>query len=100
MKAIYTIIKPIVTEKATKQGEKFTYAFYVNRSATKVSVKQAIKELYGQNAENVRMIVTPAKTKIMKRALVDKRPPMKKALVTLKGKKKLDVTKVSKEAKK
>lgn len=100
MKALHTIIKPIVTEKATKQGEKFTYAFYVNKRATKIDVKQAIKELYGHDVATVRMIISPTKTKLMKRTLVDKRPEMKKALVILKGKKKLDVTKISKESKK
>ena len=100
MKALHTIIRPIVTEKATKLGEKFIYAFYVNTKATKVDVKKAVKEIYGHNVDNVRMIVCPSKTKLMRRAIVDKRPPMKKALVTLKGKKKMDVTKVAKESKK
>ena len=100
MKALHTLIKPIITEKATKLGEKFTYAFYVNRKATKIDVKQAIKEVYGQDVAKVRMMTNPSKTKIIKRALVDKRPSMKKALITLKGKKKLDVTRISKEIKK
>ncbi len=100
MKALHTIIRPIVTEKATKLGEKFTYAFYVSRKATKVDVKKAVKEIYGHNVDTVRMIVSPSKTKLMRRAIVDKRPPMKKALVTLKGRKKMDVTKVAKESKK
>jgi large subunit ribosomal protein L23 len=100
MNALYTIIRPLVTEKATKLGEKFTYAFYVNTKATKIEVKKAIKEMYGQDVATVRMIVCPCKTKVMRRSVVNKRAPMKKALVTLKGKKKLDVTKLVKESKK
>ena len=97
MNSVYTIISPIVTEKATKLTEKQVYAFFVNKKATKVDIKNAIKELYGQEVEDVRIIISPAKTRIIKRATVDKRPSMKKALVTLKGGKKMDVTKLVKE---
>ena len=48
MKALYTIIKPIVTEKAIKLSDKMTYSFYVHSKATKIDVKMAVKELYGQ----------------------------------------------------
>ncbi|HLG25292.1 MAG TPA: 50S ribosomal protein L23 [Candidatus Gracilibacteria bacterium] len=98
MKALYTIIRPIVTEKATKLGDNMTYAFYVHMKATKVDVKMAIKEIFGQEAATVRMMIAPAKTRVIKRSVVDKRQEMKKAFVTLKGKKKLDITKVSKES--
>lgn len=100
MKSVHTIISPIVTEKATKLSEKFTYAFYVNKKATKIDVKRAIKELYGNDVDRVRIIISPTKTKMLKKSLVDKRPEMKKAMITLKGKKKMDVTKIAKEAKK
>lgn len=97
MKALDIIIRPVVTEKATKLGEKMTYLFYVSRNATKIDVKQAIKELYGHDVAKVRMMLVPEKTKLMRRLIVNKRPPMKKAVITLKGGKKLDVTKMSKE---
>lgn len=100
MKALHIIIRPVVTEKATKQSEKLAYGFYVNRNATKIDVKMAIKELYGQEVASVRSINQPAKKRIMRRAITNKRPEMKKVLVTLKGGKKLDTTKFSKESKK
>jgi large subunit ribosomal protein L23 len=100
MKALHTIIRPVVTEKATKQGEKHIYTFYVNRDATKVDVKQALKELYGHEIVSVRSVNQPVKTRVMRRCLVNKRAEMKKVYVTLKGDKKLDVTKISKESKK
>jgi large subunit ribosomal protein L23 len=100
MKAINTIVSPIITEKATALSEKMTYMFFVDRKATKIDVKQAIKELYGLEVASVRSIITPVKTKLMKRAIVNKRNEMKKVMVILKGKKKLDVTKIAKEAKK
>ncbi len=100
MKALYTIIKPVTSEKSTAQGEKLTYAFWVNPKATKIDVKHSLKEIYGVEVDTVHMLNTPAKKRMARRMVVDKRPAMKKALVTLKGGKKLDVTKVGKEDKK
>jgi len=100
MKALHTILKPIVTEKALKLGEKMSYTFYVNKRATKVDVKMAVKELYGQDVASVRMMLTPSKSRAYKRSTITKRPKMKKAIVILKGRKKIDVTKISKDTKK
>jgi large subunit ribosomal protein L23 len=100
MKATSIIRSPIITEKATALAEKMTYMFYVDSRATKIDVKHAIKELYGQDVATVRSMISPVKTKLLKRSIVNKRPEMKKVMVILKGKKKLDVTKITKEAKK
>ncbi len=41
------LIKPIVTEKMTIQGEKLNrYGFVVEKNANKVEIKQAVEELY------------------------------------------------------
>lgn len=95
METLYTIIRPVVTEKATALSEKLQYAFWVNRKATKIDIKRAVKEAYGVDVATVRIINTPAKTRIARRMIVDKRPAMRKAIVTLKGGKKLEVTKIS-----
>ncbi len=81
-------------------GEKMTYAFYVHPKATKIDVKIAVKELYGQEVATVKMAINPAKTRGMRNRVVTKRQRVKKAMVTLKGKKKIDLTKVAKEPKK
>lgn len=99
MKALNIIIKPVVTEKATDQGAKLTYSFWVNRTATKVDIKQAIQEAYGVEVASVRTMRTPAKTRMLRRSVYEKRSPMKKALITLKGGKKLDITKIGKAEK-
>ena len=100
MQTIYALIKPVVTEKATEQSAKLKYAFWVNRKATKIDIKNAIKDAYGTEVATVHMMNTPAKKKIARRMIVDKRPAMKKAIITLKGGKKLDTTKISKDTKK
>lgn len=97
MKAIDVILKPVISEKATMLAEKFIYLFYINKQATRIDVKNAIKELYGADVAEVKIMNTPSKSRVIKKSTVDKRSSMKKAVVTLKGKKKLDVTKMSKE---
>ena len=100
MNALNTIIKPVVTEKATNMSAKLAYSFWINRGATKIDVKHAIKEAYGADVDSVRIINTPVKKRAMKKSIVNKRANMKKAIVTIKGGKKLDINKVNKESKK
>lgn len=97
MKALHIVKKPIVTEKALKMGEKMTYTFYVDKKSNKIDVKNAMKELYGHEVETVRIINAPEKKRSYGKKFVTKRQEMKKAFVTFKGKKKVDVTKVGKE---
>ena len=98
MHAIYAIIKPVVTEKATTMETKNRYAFWVNRKATKVDIKNSIKAMYGADVATVKIMNVPAKTRQIGRRLLTKRAMMKKAIITIKGNKKLDVTKIGKEA--
>ncbi len=96
MQSLYTLIKPAVTEKATALSDKFTYTFWVNRKATKIDIKNAVQEVYGARVEKVRIINLPGKTRVVRRHIAEKRPQMKKALVTLVGRKKLDTAKMAK----
>jgi large subunit ribosomal protein L23 len=100
MKSLEVIKYPIVTEKATKLAEKMAYMFAIHSKATKIDVKMAIKELYGHDVAKVQIVKNPVKTRIMRRALTNRRDALKKAIITLKGKKKMDVNKIVKEAKK
>ena len=48
------LLKPIVTEKMTGQGEKFKrYGFIVDKSANKIQIKKAVEELYSVTVESV-----------------------------------------------
>jgi large subunit ribosomal protein L23 len=43
------LIKPIVTEKMTGQGEKLNrYGFIVDKRANKLQIKKTIEEMYGR----------------------------------------------------
>ena len=49
-----TIIKPVVTEKLTKQGEKHNrYSFVVDKTANKVQIKSDIQKLYSVTVASV-----------------------------------------------
>jgi large subunit ribosomal protein L23 len=48
------LLKPIVTEKMTSQGDKFNrYGFLVHKRANKLQIKKAVEELYGVTVESV-----------------------------------------------
>ena len=49
------LIKPIITEKATRQAETSNvFGFVVNPKANKVEIKKAVEATYGVSVEKVR----------------------------------------------
>ncbi len=67
------LIKPIITEKATLDSERFNrYTFVVNKKANKIQIKDAVEAAYGVTVEKVRTLNHPAlrKTKYTKKGLV------------------------------
>lgn len=94
-----TLIQSIVTEKSSLKQSGGQYTFLVKDDATKVDVKNAVKEVYGVEVAKVTISIYPKKTRIIGRnRLWVKRPNYKKATVSLKGKKTIDPSKL-KEAK-
>ena len=81
------LLKPIVTEKMTSQGEKFNrYGFLVARKANKLEIKKAVEDLYGVNVESVNTInyAGKNKTRYTKSGMMKGRTAAtKKAVVTL-----------------
>jgi large subunit ribosomal protein L23 len=84
-----TIIKPILTEKMTAQGEKLSrYGFVVERSADKLQIKDAVEKAYNVAVADVNTMVYMGKTKkrFTKAGLmVGRTNHVKKAIVTLKA---------------
>jgi large subunit ribosomal protein L23 len=82
------IIKPIVTEKVTKNSELLNqFGFVVNRKANKVEIKKAVEAAYGVSIVSVNTInVRPDRTtKYTKSGLISgKTNAIKKAIVTVK----------------
>ncbi|MDX9948841.1 MAG: 50S ribosomal protein L23 [Bacteroidales bacterium] len=88
------LLKPIVTEKMTKDGDKFNrYGFVVDRSANKIQIRKAVEELYGVTVESVNTIRYGGKVKTRNTKsglLVGKTAAIKKAVVTLAEGNKID----------
>ncbi len=99
MKTYEIIYKPAQTEKTTLLQEKNVYVFWVNPKATKVDIKNAIKQIYGADVQTVRVTQSPSKERRIKYGTMTKRPTQKKAYITLAKRAKLDVTKLEKEVK-
>lgn len=99
MSTFLKLIKSQTTEKGSVLQSNGQYTFIVRKDATKTEVKKAIEEVYGARVKTVRMLITPAKKRLMMRnRILTKRAVAKKAIVTLKDKKTIDPLKF-KEAK-
>ena len=83
------IVKPVITEKMTAQGEKFNrYGFVVAKDANKVEIKSAVEKLYGVTVEsvNTQNYVGKVKTRNTTKGIAIGRVNQhKKAVVTLKA---------------
>ena len=88
------IIKPIVTEKMTAQGDKLNrYGFVVDRNANKIQIKNAIESMYNVTVAEVNTANYHGKRKsrFTKSGLLKGRTNhFKKAFVTLEGDDKID----------
>ena len=81
------LIKPIVTEKMTDQGEKLNrFGFVVNKDATKIQIKKAVESLYNVNvvAVNTMVYAGKRKSRFTKAGVIEgNTPAYKKAIITL-----------------
>ena len=88
------IVKPIVTEKMTDQGEKLNrYGFIVDRRANKLEIKAAVEQMYNVTVEDVNTVNYHGKrrSRYTKAGLLRGRSNhFKKAYVTLAGDDKID----------
>lgn len=82
------IIKPVITEKMTAQGDKFNrYGFVVNKAANKVQIKGAVEKLYSVTVDsvNTQNYVGKVKTRNTTKGIaIGRTNQHKRAIVTLK----------------
>ncbi|MGQ0828649.1 MAG: 50S ribosomal protein L23 [Bacteroidota bacterium] len=82
------IIKPVITEKMTAQGEKHNrFGFVVDATANKVQIKNAVEKLYGVSVEsvNTQNYIGKVKSRNTTKGLaIGRVNKHKKAVVTLK----------------
>jgi large subunit ribosomal protein L23 len=88
------LLKPIVTEKMTAQGDKFNrYGFMVDKKANKLQIKKAVEELYGVTVDSVNTMLYGGKVKTRNTKsglLTGKTVAYKKAVITLAEGSKID----------
>jgi large subunit ribosomal protein L23 len=82
------LIRPVITEKVTKQTEKEgRYGFVVARTANKIQIKQAVEKEYGVSVTGVRTMIVRGKDKTRytrTNILRGSTSSYKKAVITLK----------------
>ena len=86
MNAYDVIVKPVLTEKSYAGIAGKRYTFIVNPNATKIDVKNAVKEIFNVDVAKVNTInVKPTKKSQNTKAgrVVGKTSAYKKAIVTL-----------------
>ena len=88
------LIKPILTEKMTIQGDKLNrYGFIVDRRANKLQVKEAVEQMYNVIVVDVNTMNYRGKTKsryTKAGMIVGRTNHYKKAIINLKNDDKID----------
>lgn len=75
--------RPHITEKASVLAEKNVYVFEVDKRANKITVRQAIKEIYKVDPVKINIVNSPSK-RVFSRGVKGVKSGKKKALVYLK----------------
>ena len=86
-----TILRPIITEKATIANENGQVTFAVAINATKPQIRAAVEVLFNVKVTAVNTIVQKGKTKTF-RGRPGRRSDVKKAMVTLAEGQSIDLT--------
>ncbi|MDG2348312.1 MAG: 50S ribosomal protein L23 [Gammaproteobacteria bacterium] len=76
------LIKPVMTEKTSRQEVNNQYTFLVDLKASKVNIKQAIKKFYNVDAVSINTLILKGKQKRQGK-FIGKRNDRKKAIITL-----------------
>lgn len=84
------LISPHITEKTGFLANDNKYTFKVRKEANKTAIKRIIKNMYGVDVLNVKIINIPAKKKYF-RGRIGWQKGFKKAIVTIKEGQKIDI---------
>ena len=81
-KSYKIILKPLVTEKATKLSEFNKVVFAVSLKSNKIEIKNAIEKLFSLKVKSVNIVNIKGKLKRFK-GVLGRKNNIKKAIVTL-----------------
>ncbi len=85
------LLRPVITEKATRTSEHNQVVFFVPIAARKPEIKQAVEVLFKVKVKAVNTITTGGKEKLF-RGRLGERSDKKKAIVTLAQGQTIDIT--------
>ena len=90
----FEIIKTVrLTEKGTRQGEKYNqYTIVADRRANKTQIRQAVQELFKVKVTRVNTLNVRGKARRQRTSQAGQTPDWKKAIVTLKDGDKIVLT--------
>jgi large subunit ribosomal protein L23 len=90
----FDIVKTVrLTEKGTRQGEKFNqYTVVADRRATKIQIRKAVEELFKVKVTKCNTLNVRGKSRRKRTLQAGKAPDWKKAIVTLKEGDKIQLT--------
>ena len=77
------VLRPMITEKATRLTGEHKYMFEVRRHANKVQIKEAIEKGFEVKVVAVNVMTMKGKPKRIRGNRIKHRPDWKKAVVTL-----------------
>ncbi len=77
------VLRPMITEKATRLGAEHKYMFEVRREANKVQIKEAIEKGFEVKVVAVNVMTMKGKPHRVRGNRIKHRPNWKKAVVTL-----------------
>ena len=77
------LVRPLITEKATRLHGDGQYAFEVRRHANKVQIKAAVEKGFDVKVTAVNVMIMKGKPQRVRGNRIKHRPDWKKAIVTL-----------------
>lgn len=77
------VVRPLITEKATRLGGENKYAFEVQRQANKIQIKEAVEKGFEVKVVSVNVMIMKGKRHRVRGNRIKHRPDWKKAVVTL-----------------
>jgi len=77
------VIRPMITEKATRLGGENKYMFEVRPEANKVQIKDAVEKGFDVKVIHVNVMVMKGKPRRVRGNRIKHRPDWKKAVVSL-----------------
>ena len=77
------VVRPLITEKATRLGGEGKYTFEVRRNANKRQIKEAVEKGFDVKVERVNVMTMKGKPRRVLGNRIKRSPAWKKAVVTL-----------------